>query len=200
MVQALRRHPRLDRCAGQCGRRVCRPGLHARLRRPPLAPNPVQQVCLVLFSANWLAGVCAGMLVLLGFLAWMGWKSDLLRDRDLTLRPTAFRSSASPHAACRLALSHRRLLSHHLARHRPTRHTQQQRPGAPRIASGTALASKLANTFTLTDGAVPPDPVRASRAGTPSAVLVGQLQTQRTMFAERAASLEGNPARSLRRS
>lgn len=160
----------------------------------PLAENKVQRVCLRLFSAGWLYSVLGGMVVLLIFLFRMGKNTDLLRDRDLNARADgrAQFSLARLQLAFWLYLVVGAFLIIWLVTDRlDTLNTSIL--ALLGISSATLLASKLANTFTLTDGQVPPDPLRVARAGKSYDALKEQIRAHRAELEQEAARLAGNP-------
>lgn len=161
----------------------------------PLADNKVQRVSLRLFSAAWLYSVLGGMFILLVFLMQMGAKTDLLRDRDLSVRADgkAQFSLARLQLAFWLYLVVGAFLIIWLVTDRlDTLNTSIL--ALLGISSATLLASKLANTFTLTDGQVPADPLRAARAGKSYDTLKDQLKARRAELEAEARVLEGNLA------
>ena len=162
----------------------------------PLAENKVQRVSLRLFSAGWLYSVLGGMVILLVLLMRMGKNTDLLRDRDLNARADgrAQFSLARLQLAFWLYVVVGAFLIIWLVTDRlDTLNTSIL--ALLGISSATLLASKLANTFTLTDGQVPPDPQRVARAGKSYDLLKDQITARRVELEREAARLAGNPDR-----
>ncbi len=160
----------------------------------PLAYNKVQRATLRLYSATWLYSVLGGMCILLVLFRYMGSHTDLLRDRDLSVRADgcAQFSLARLQLAFWLFLVVGAFLSIWLVTDRlDTLNTSIL--ALLGISSATLLASKLANTFTLTDGQVPADPLRSARAGKPCETLKASLKDRRTTFEAEAVRIEGNP-------
>ena len=162
----------------------------------PLADNKVQRVTLRLFSFAWLYSVLGGMFVLLVLFMQMGSSTDLLRDRDLNVRADgrAQFSLARIQLAFWLYLVVGAFLIIWLVTDRlDTLNTSIL--ALLGISSATLLASKLANTFTLTDGQVPADPLRAARAGKSYESLKNSLGKRRTELEAEALRIARNPDR-----
>jgi hypothetical protein len=160
----------------------------------PLAANKVQRVCLELYSTTWLRSVLGGMVILFGFLVLMGKNTDLLRDRDLNARADgrAQFSLARIQLAFWLYLVVGAFLIIWLVTDRLDT-LNASVLALLGISSGTLLASKLANTFTLTDGQVPADPLRVARAGKSYDTLTTELTTHRRELEREARRIEPNP-------
>ncbi len=160
----------------------------------PLAENKVQRVCLRLFSASWLYSVLGGMFVLFVLLLRMGKNTDLLRDRDLNVRADgrAQFSLARLQLAFWLYLVVGAFLIIWLVTDRlDTLNTSML--ALLGISSATLLASKLANTFTLTDGQVPADPQRVARSGKTYDFLKDQLKLKRQELENEVTRISTNP-------
>lgn len=160
----------------------------------PLADNKVQHVCLRLFSAGWLYSVLGGMVILLLLLMRLGALTDLLRDRDLSVRADGLAqfSLARLQLVFWLYLVVGAFLIIWLVTDRlDTLNTSIL--SLLGISSATLLASKLANTFTLTDGQVPADPLRAARAGKSRSAIFDELKKHRTDLEIEARRIVGNP-------
>jgi hypothetical protein len=134
------------------------------------------------------------MAILLALLARMGMNTDLLRDSDLNTRADgcAQFSLARLQLAFWLYLVVGAFLIIWLVTDRlDTLNTSIL--ALLGISSATLLASKLANTFTLTDGQVPPDPLRVARAGKSYDTLKDQLRAHRAELEREAVRIADNP-------
>jgi hypothetical protein len=160
----------------------------------PLADNKVQRVRLRLYSPSWLYCVLGGMAIFLCSLVLMGKNSDLLRDTDLCVRADG-RPQFSL-ARIQLAFWLYLVVGAFLIIWLVTDRLDTLNPSILAllgISSGTLLASKLANTFTLTDGQVPADPVRVARAGKSQETLTTELKKSREALEVEARRLDTNP-------
>lgn len=161
----------------------------------PDADKPVQRVRFRLFSVAWLWSVIAGMFILFGLLIQMGSKTDLLRDPDLAVRADGHAQFSL--ARLQLAFWLYVVVGAFLVIWLVTDRLDTLNSSILAllgISSATMLASKLANSFTLTDGQVPPNPLRVARAGKRLGDLSAMLTKQRQDLEAEAVALESRRA------
>lgn len=130
----------------------------------PQADLPLQHVHLELFDSRWLGGVLAGLGVLLVGIVALSSKTSLLRDSDLPLRADGcaqFSLSRMQLAFWTYLVVGAFLIIWLVTDRLDTLNTTILTLLG--ISSGTTLASKLANSLTLTGGATQQEPRRAAR-------------------------------------
>jgi hypothetical protein len=157
----------------------------------PQTEAQIQHVRLQLFDDRWLNGVLLALVVLLAGIVGLGAKTSLLRDSDLPLRADGcaqFSLSRLQLAFWTYLVVGAFLIIWLVTDRLDTLNTTIL--ALLGISSGTTLASKLANTLTLTGGATSVEPRRAARRNKSIEELRESVDSEIRALETEAAALE----------